>query len=116
MIHPSLLRSPLSRPRRQSVALRADLRNVAIVAHVDHGKTTLVDKMLWQSGAFRENQDVADRVMDSMDLEKEKGITILAKNTAIPYLPEGGELVKINIVDTPGHAEDRKSTRLNSSH
>src|SRR3546814_2764219 len=61
--------------------------------------------MLWQSGAFRENQDVADRVMDSMDLEKEKGITILAKNTAIPYLPEGGELVKINIVDTPGHAD-----------
>ena len=64
---------------------RTDLRNVAIVAHVDHGKTTLVDKMLWQSGAFRANQDVNERVMDSMDLEREKGITILAKNTAVQY-------------------------------
>ncbi len=79
---------------------RDDIRNVAIVAHVDHGKTTLVDAMLWQSGAFRENQDVAERVMDSMDLEREKGITILAKNTAVRH---GG--VKINIVDTPGHAD-----------
>jgi GTP-binding protein len=79
---------------------RDDLRNVAIVAHVDHGKTTLVDAMLWQSGAFRSNQDVAERVMDSMDLEREKGITILAKNTAVRY----GD-VKINIVDTPGHAD-----------
>ena len=77
-----------------------DIRNVAIVAHVDHGKTTLVDAMLWQSGSFRENQDVADRVLDSTDLEREKGITILAKNTAVRY---GG--VKINIVDTPGHAD-----------
>ncbi len=80
--------------------LREDIRNVAIVAHVDHGKTTLVDGMLWQSGSFRENQDVAERVMDSMDLEREKGITILAKNTAVRH---GG--VKVNIVDTPGHAD-----------
>ena len=79
---------------------RDDLRNVAIVAHVDHGKTTLVDAMLWQSGSFRENQDVAERVLDSMDLEREKGITILAKNTAVRL---GG--TKINIVDTPGHAD-----------
>jgi GTP-binding protein len=79
---------------------RADLRNVAIIAHVDHGKTTLVDAMLWQTGAFRANQDVADRVLDSNDLEREKGITILSKNTAVRY---GG--VKINIVDTPGHAD-----------
>jgi len=79
---------------------REDLRNVAIVAHVDHGKTTLVDAMLWQSGAFRANQDVNERVMDSMDLEREKGITILAKNTAVRYRG-----VKLNIVDTPGHAD-----------
>jgi GTP-binding protein TypA/BipA len=79
---------------------REDIRNVAIVAHVDHGKTTLVDAMLWQSGAFREGQDVATRVLDSMDLEREKGITILAKNTSLHYKD-----VKLNIVDTPGHAD-----------
>ena len=79
---------------------RDEIRNVAIVAHVDHGKTTLVDAMLWQSGSFRANQDVGERVMDSMDLEREKGITILAKNTAVRY----GD-TKINIVDTPGHAD-----------
>ncbi len=84
----------------KSSSVRQDLRNVAIVAHVDHGKTTLVDAMLWQSGAFRANQDVADRVMDSMDLEREKGITILAKNTAVHHAG-----VKLNIVDTPGHAD-----------
>ena len=82
------------------MAHRQDIRNLAIVAHVDHGKTTLVDALLWQSGAFRAGQEVADRVMDSMDLEREKGITILAKNTAVRY---GG--VKLNIVDTPGHAD-----------
>ncbi len=82
------------------LATRDDLRNVAIVAHVDHGKTTLVDAMLWQSGAFRANAQIADRVMDSGDLEREKGITILAKNTAVTH---GG--LTINIIDTPGHAD-----------
>ncbi len=79
---------------------REDLRNIAIIAHVDHGKTTLVDAMLWQSGIFRANQEVAERVMDSGDLEREKGITILAKNTSVEFRG-----VKINIVDTPGHAD-----------
>ncbi len=79
---------------------RDSIRNIAIIAHVDHGKTTLVDAMLWQSGLFRENQAVAERMMDSMDLEREKGITIMAKNTAVNYRD-----VHINIVDTPGHAD-----------
>ena len=79
---------------------REDLRNIAIIAHVDHGKTTLVDEMLKQGGTFRDNQVVQERVMDSGDLERERGITILAKNTSTTY-----KGVKINIVDTPGHAD-----------
>src|SRR5688572_1354819 len=79
---------------------RKDIRNIAIIAHVDHGKTTLVDAMLRQSGTFRENEQVRDRIMDSMDLERERGITIMAKNTSVHYKD-----VKINIVDTPGHAD-----------
>ena len=79
---------------------RQDIRNVAIIAHVDHGKTTLVDAMLRQSGTFRANEQVQERVMDSNDLERERGITILSKNTAVQY-----KGVKINIVDTPGHAD-----------
>ena len=90
------------------------IRNIAIIAHVDHGKTTLVDAMLHQSGVFRDNETVAERVMDSMDLEREKGITIMAKNTAIHY-----EGTKINIVDTPGHADfggevERALTRVDA--
>ena len=79
---------------------REDVRNVAIIAHVDHGKTTLVDNLLKQSGVFRENQEVAERVMDSNDIERERGITILSKNTAVFY-----NGIKINIIDTPGHAD-----------
>src|SRR3990172_2294106 len=79
---------------------RESIRNIAIIAHVDHGKTTLVDAMLWQSGLFRANESVPERIMDSIDLEREKGITIMAKNTAITY-----KGVRINIVDTPGHAD-----------
>jgi GTP-binding protein len=93
------LSATTARPQ-DGTAVREDIRNIAIVAHVDHGKTTLVDAMLWQSGVFRENQEVAERVMDSNDLEREKGITILAKNTAVRYGDH-----KINIVDTPGHAD-----------
>ena len=80
--------------------IREDIRNIAIIAHVDHGKTTLVDQMLKQGGVYRENQQTVDRVMDSNDLERERGITILAKNTAVHY-----GSTKINIVDTPGHAD-----------
>jgi GTP-binding protein len=83
-----------------AIESRDDIRNLAIIAHVDHGKTTLVDAMLWQGGIFRDNQVVAERVMDSIDLEREKGITIMAKNTAISYRG-----TRINIVDTPGHAD-----------
>ena len=79
---------------------REDVRNIAIIAHVDHGKTTLVDELLKQSGVFRANQEVAERVMDSNDIERERGITILAKNTAVFY-----KNTKINIIDTPGHAD-----------
>ena len=79
---------------------REDIRNIAIIAHVDHGKTTLVDELLKQSGTFRQNQVVAERVMDSGDIERERGITILSKNTSVHY-----NGVKINIIDTPGHAD-----------
>ncbi|MDQ1691168.1 MAG: GTP-binding protein, partial [Pseudonocardiales bacterium] len=86
-------------------SVRTSIRNVAIVAHVDHGKTTLVDAMLWQSGAFGAHDHIDERAMDSNDLEREKGITILAKNTAVKYVAPDGEKMIINIIDTPGHAD-----------
>ena len=93
------------------ITTRDDLRNIAIIAHVDHGKTTLVDEMLKQGGVFRENQQVAERVMDSNDLERERGITILAKTTAVRY----GD-TKINIVDTPGHADFGGEVEIGRAH
>ena len=97
---PDRIEVPHSLESRVKADLNSRIRNIAIIAHVDHGKTTLVDAMLRQSGAFRANEAVVDRVMDSNDLERERGITILAKNTAIIYHD-----VKINIVDTPGHSD-----------
>ena len=110
---PSEMSSPMSEPTSAptGTSVRADLRNVAIVAHVDHGKTTLVDAMLWQSGSFGSHAHVDERAMDSGDLEREKGITILAKNTAIRYTgPAAAEIgqpdgITINVIDTPGHAD-----------
>ena len=97
--------TPMQDERGGPKPTRSDIRNVAIIAHVDHGKTTLVDAMLKQSGVFAAHEAVADRVMDSMDQERERGITILAKNAAVRYTPEDGEEVKLNLVDTPGHAD-----------
>jgi len=92
-------------PSSATRGARPRLRNIAIVAHVDHGKTTLVDAMLWQTGAFGAHDHVDERAMDSNDLEREKGITILAKNTAVNYLAPDGQRLIINIIDTPGHAD-----------
>ena len=91
--------------KESSVSAAPNFRNVAIVAHVDHGKTTLVDAMLRQSGVFGERAELVDRVMDSGDLEREKGITILAKNTAVHRRQPDGTEVVINVIDTPGHAD-----------
>ncbi len=88
-----------------------DLRNIAIIAHVDHGKTTLVDELLKQSGAFRDNQNIAERAMDSNDLERERGITILAKATSVEW-----KNARVNIVDTPGHADFGGRSRTHIEH
>ncbi|HSL74649.1 MAG TPA: GTP-binding protein, partial [Ilumatobacteraceae bacterium] len=102
----TLLDAPEASDADPTVRRRHDIRNLAIVAHVDHGKTTLVDALLHQSGAFRSNEDVAERVMDSMDLEREKGITILAKNTSLVWHDtRTDDHITFNIVDTPGHAD-----------
>ena len=93
------------------MSTRKDIKNIAIIAHVDHGKTTLVDEMLRQSGTFRQNEVVEERVMDSNDLERERGITIMSKNTSIHY-----NNTKINIVDTPGHADFGGEVELSLIH
>ena len=104
--------SRLQKKRKEEIPLvRKDLRNIAIIAHVDHGKTTLVDEMLKQGGVYRENQTTVERVMDSNDLERERGITILAKNTSVYYKD-----VKINIVDTPGHADFSGEVEIGRAH
>ncbi|HEY7599406.1 MAG TPA: GTP-binding protein, partial [Candidatus Limnocylindrales bacterium] len=101
---PAATRPAARTPAETAMRVRDDLRNLAIVAHVDHGKTTLVDAMLRQSGVFAAHQAVVERVLDSMDLEREKGITIMAKQTTVEYA-RGGGTIRLNIVDTPGHAD-----------
>src|SRR4029453_15519757 len=101
----TMVSMPDTTATRRGDKLRTDLRNVAIIAHVDHGKTTLVDALIRQADSVHTRAELTDRIMDSMDLEREKGITILAKNTAVRYQPAAGDPVTINIIDTPGHAD-----------